>query len=203
MVTHVPGTGNKIFLTFDDGPTPGITNQVLAFLSHYNAKATFFCTGKNVIENQELFQEIEHAGHLTGNHGYSHLNGWTTKKSIYTEDCYKATLIIPNKIFRPPYGKITPGQYSILKKDFTIYLWTALSWDFHPVVSPELCLKKAKKHLYPGSILVFHDTEKASGKLIYTLPRLLEIGLNKGYQFDILPANTKNDRKDIAEHESF
>ncbi len=202
MVTHIPGTGNKLFLTFDDGPTPEITKRVLAFLSQYNAKATFFCTGKNVAANPHLFQEIEKAGHLTGNHGYNHLNGWTTKKNVYAEDCHKAVQFIPNRIFRPPFGKITPAQYSLLKKDFTIYLWTALSWDFHSMVSPELCLKRATKHLYPGSILVFHDTIKASAKLMYTLPRLLESGLSKGYQFEILPLNTKNDRKGSAEHES-
>lgn len=203
MITHIPGTGNKIFLTFDDGPTPGITNHVLAFLSQYNAKATFFCTGKNVTANPNLFQEIENAGHLTGNHGYNHLNGWITRNSVYADDCYKAARFIPNKIFRPPFGKITPGQYSVLKKDLAIYLWTALTWDFHTMVNPELCLKRATKHLYPGSILVFHDTVKASEKLTYTLPRLLESGLNKGYQFEILPLNTKNDRKGNAEHESF
>ncbi len=203
MVTHVPGTGNKIFLTFDDGPTPEITNRVLAFLLQYNAKATFFCTGKNVVSNPDLFQKIENAGHLTGNHGYDHLNGWTTRKSIYVEDCNKAARFIPNCIFRPPYGRITPGQYEILKKDFTLYLWTALTWDFHHMVSPELCLKRATKFLYPGSILVFHDTEKASDKLMYALPRLLEIGLNKGYQFAVLPSSTKNDRKGNAEHVSF
>jgi peptidoglycan/xylan/chitin deacetylase (PgdA/CDA1 family) len=187
MVTHIPETANKIFLTFDDGPTPGITNQVLAFLSEYNAKATFFCTGKNAAANPNLIKEIEKSGHLTGNHGFNHLNGWLTKKTVYIDDCYQASKIVPNRIFRPPFGKITPGQYNHLKKDYTIYLWTALTWDFHPWISPEFCFKIATKHLNSGSILVFHDTEKASAKLMYALPRLLEYGLNQGYQFDILP----------------
>jgi peptidoglycan/xylan/chitin deacetylase (PgdA/CDA1 family) len=203
MVTHIPGTENKIFLTFDDGPTPGITNRVLAFLSRYNARATFFCTGENVAACPDLFRQIEISGHLTGNHGYKHLNGWATKKSVYIEDCYKAAGKIPNRIFRPPYGRITPWQYSVLKKDFIIYLWTALSWDFHPMVNPEHCLKITTKSLKPGAILVFHDTEKASSKLMYTLPRLLELGLEQGYQFEVLPFNTKNDRKGNAEHGSF
>lgn len=187
IITFIPETENKIFLTFDDGPTPGITNQVLAFLSHYEAKATFFCIGRNAEQHKELIYQTLDQGHRIGNHGYSHLNGWTTSSSVYCNDCWKSAGILNDRIFRPPYGKITPGQYNLLKKEFTIYLWTALSWDFHLWVSKEQCLKYTAKNLFPGAILVFHDTVKASQKLLFTLPRLLEMGKEKGYDFSVLP----------------
>ena len=188
MITRFPKSENKIYLTFDDGPTPGITNRVLAFLSEYNAKATFFCRGDNVHSNKELFKSISEQGHTLGNHGYSHLHGWYTRTGKYVTDCRKAAELIPNRIFRPPYGKITPAQYQALKKDFTIYLWTALSWDFHPWINPKMCYWYSARNMFPGSILVFHDTKKASAKLFYTLPRLLKMGLEKGYEFIGMPA---------------
>jgi len=204
VITALPGEGNKIFLTFDDGPTPGITSQVLAFLSHYKAKATFFCNGRNVDYHRELFHQIAEEGHTIGNHGYSHLHGWYTKADKYLYDCNKAAQLIPNPIFRPPYGKITPAQYQKVKDAYTIYLWTALSWDFHPWVSGALCFKYTSLNMKPGSILVFHDTEIAFSSLKYALPRILELGLKKGYEFTALPGriNIKNDRTDTAVRES-
>lgn len=186
MVTHIPES-DKIYLTFDDGPTPGVTNQVLAFLHQYQAKATFFCKGENVESQRDIFQEIGNCGHVTGNHGYSHLHGWYTRNAQYINDCKKAAELIPNPIFRPPFGKLSMGQYKSLKENFTIYLWSALSWDFHPMVSPDICFKIAAKNLKPGTIIVFHDTRKASEKLMFALPRILELGLRKGYSFATLP----------------
>lgn len=188
MITCLPGNENKIYLTFDDGPTPGITNQVLAFLSQFNARATFFCRGDNVMRNKDVYQLIINQGHLTGNHGYAHLHGWYTNTQKYLDDSNKAAEIIKTPIFRPPYGKITPAQYQQLKKHYTLYLWSALSWDFHPWVEPELCLHHTVKKLYPGAILVFHDTLKASKKLFYVLPRLLEAGSKNGLQYCSVPS---------------
>lgn len=190
IITRLPEDQNKIYLTFDDGPTPGVTNQVLAFLSQYNAGATFFCRGDRVNSYPELFRSIAEGGHMTGNHGHSHLHGWYTEKAKYLNDCMKAAEVIPNRIFRPPFGKMTPAEYRFLRKEFTIYLWSALSWDFHPRVSPELCLRIAAGNLRPGNILVFHDTGKASEKLLYVLPRLLESGMKKGLEFAAIPPVT-------------
>jgi peptidoglycan/xylan/chitin deacetylase (PgdA/CDA1 family) len=186
-IEFIPGEEKKIYLTFDDGPTPGITSQVLAFLSQYKAKATFFCKGAHVASQAKFFQMIQDSGHITGNHGFSHLHGWYTPTKKYVNDCHRAAEIIQNPIFRPPYGKLRPAQYHLLKKDFKIYLWTALSWDFHPWISKEQCLKIALRNLNPGAILVFHDTEKAFPSLNYALPRLLEEGTGKGFSFSALP----------------
>lgn len=183
MITRFPKSENKIYLTFDDGPTPGITNQVLALLTKYKAKATFFCRGDNAESNPTLFKTIAAEGHSIGNHGFAHLHGWVTDTEQYVNDCLKAARLIPNRIFRPPFGKMTLAQHRSLKNDFTIYLWTALSWDFHPWITPRMCYWYSARNLNPGSILVFHDTEKAAAKLLYALPRLLELGLKKGYEF--------------------
>jgi peptidoglycan/xylan/chitin deacetylase (PgdA/CDA1 family) len=187
MITHFSGNEKKIYLTFDDGPTPEITNQVLAFLLKYNAKATFFCCGKRVQNNPDLYSKIIEEGHVTGNHGYSHLHGWHTNTESYIADCHKASELIKSPFFRPPYGKLRMSQYKALKSHFTLYLWTALSWDFHPWVSPQRCLKIALKALKPGVIIVFHDTPKAADKLLYTLPKILETGIEQGYQFVSIP----------------
>jgi peptidoglycan/xylan/chitin deacetylase (PgdA/CDA1 family) len=203
MITHLPDNEKKIYLTFDDGPTPEITNRVLALLFQFNIKATFFCRGDHVEAHPAIFSEIQKQGHTTGNHGYTHLHGWYTNAQKYIDDCNKAAKLIQNKIYRPPYGKITPAQYYQLKKEYTLYLWTALSWDFHPWVSKEMCYCIAKRNVFPGSILVFHDTAKAAPKLLYALPRLIEYGLNKGYQFNPLSVNTGSDRKDNVARGSF
>lgn len=183
VIYKLPETDKKVYLTFDDGPTPGITSRVLAFLSQYNAKATFFCTGANVEKNIELFRKIKAEGHTTANHGYSHLHGWHTKTQNYTDDCNRSFEVIKSLLFRPPYGKMTFEQYNTLKNQYSIILWSALSWDFHPWVSREWCLSHSLRNMYPGSILVFHDNLKAADKLLYVLPRLLEEGGKKGYRF--------------------
>ena len=189
MITQFPGDEKNIYLTFDDGPTPEITDRVLAFLLKYNAKATFFCCGKNVLNNIGLYNRIIEEGHITGNHGYSHLHGWYTDAATYIADCEKASEIIKSTLFRPPYGKLRNSQYKALKNSYSLYLWTALSWDFHSWVSPKRCLKIVRRALQPGSIIVFHDTHKAAEKLLYTLPIILEEGIQQGYKFVSLPSH--------------
>lgn len=187
MITRISGTGNKVYLTFDDGPTPEITSQVLAFLLQYNAKATFFCRGDNAEGNPNLLRSIVNGGHVLGNHTYSHLHGWYTNSEEYTSDCNRAHEILNTPLFRPPYGKIRLSQYRKLRNSYTLYLWTALSWDFHPWISKERCLKISLRNLHPGSIIVFHDNQKSARNLLYVLPKILEFGSRKGYQFASLP----------------
>lgn len=164
----------NIFLTFDDGPTPEVTLRVLALLKEYNAKATFFCLGKNVEQNPEIFKEILINGHAVGNHSYSHLNGWITDNKRYFADINKASQIINSKLFRPPYGKISPLQWWVLKKHFRIVLWTCLSKDYAESYNKEEILKRIKKNTKNNAIFVFHDTIKASKKLFNILPEFLK-----------------------------
>jgi peptidoglycan-N-acetylglucosamine deacetylase len=164
----------KIHLTFDDGPTPGITSGVLALLKEYNAKATFFCLGKNVVNNPELFKEITDQGHAIGNHSYSHFNGWKTPRKLYFADIKKAELVFNSKLYRPPYGKISILQWIVLRKSFRVILWTCISRDYDKSKSVEYILKRVKKASYPGAVIVFHDSEKSWPILQKVLPLYLD-----------------------------
>ncbi len=165
---------NAIYLTFDDGPTPDITEEVLKILHQFEAHATFFCIGRNVERFPHLFSRIIKEGHTAGNHTYSHLNGWITKNKEYFNDIETAGHLINSSLFRPPYGKIRRSQIKQLCKTYKIIMWDILSYDFDPDVSKEKCLTNVIESLRPGSIIVFHDSIKAADRMLYALPRVLE-----------------------------
>ena len=164
----------KIHLTFDDGPTPGITSRVLSLLNDYDAKATFFCLGKNVIQYPGLFDQIKQHGHAIGNHSYSHYNGWKTPRKEYCADVMKAGEIINSRLYRPPYGKVSLLQWFQLRKKFRLILWTCLSRDYDKNKTAEYVLKRVKKASHTGAVIVFHDSEKSWPVLQKVLPEYLE-----------------------------
>jgi len=179
----------KIYLTFDDGPHPEITPFVLEQLDKYQAKASFFCIGKNVKLYPEIVQQTKTAGHCIGNHTYNHLNGWKTPDSEYIKNVASTAELIPSNAFRPPYGRITKAQSRILQaqtEGYNIYMWTVLSADFDEGISPEKCLRNVIKHIKPGAIVVFHDSTKAWARLKYALPRVLEYCKEKGWKMEKL-----------------
>ena len=184
MVWDIPGSEKKLYLTFDDGPTPGVTSKVLDLLREYNAKGTFFCLGRNVERHPELLQEIVDQGHSIGNHSYSHLKGWRSENQEYFNDIELASHNIRSKLFRPPYGQIKRSQVKYLKTKYKIIMWSVMSHDYEPVISKERCLKSTLKYCREGSIVVFHDSVKASEKLFYVLPKLLEEYTLRGFSFD-------------------
>jgi peptidoglycan/xylan/chitin deacetylase (PgdA/CDA1 family) len=172
-----------IYLTFDDGPQPGITNWVLDFLKQYNAKATFFCIGHNVVQYPELYQRIIAEGHAIGNHTYNHINGLKSGRGEYIENIQKAAEVIDSKLFRPPYGKLTWSQAIWVKKKFQPVMWSALAADWDQTVTPDECLNNVTENTKPGAIIVFHDSVKAETNLRYSLPRYLEFLRQNGYNF--------------------
>lgn len=173
----------NIYLTFDDGPTPGITEQVLNILDKYNAKATFFCLGRNVDRHRDLFNEIISRKHEAGNHTYSHLKGWRTPAKLYIQDTELAQKYIQSRLFRPPYGRITRLQTKYIRKKFRIIMWDVLSHDYNMKIPKKMCLRKVIKSTENGSIVVFHDSIKASKNLLYVLPRFIEHFQAKGFIF--------------------
>jgi len=181
----------NIYLTFDDGPTPEITDWVLATLNKYNAEATFFCIGKNIEQNPDIFKNIYQSGHAIGNHTYDHLKGWKTNSQDYLNSILKTDQIIKDligkngtKLFRPPYGKIKRSQTKLLiKNNFKIIMWSVLSADFDRNIDENKCLINVIKNTNNGSIIVFHDSVKAYDKLQVVLPKILEYFSNKGYSF--------------------
>lgn len=164
-----------VYLTFDDGPHPLATPFVLDQLSQYEAKATFFCIGKNVVEQPDLYRRILDEGHAVGNHTHNHLKGWTTKTKTYIENTLEAAKYIDSKLFRPPYGRIKRMQASQLQQmGYRIIMWNLLSADFDTALEPVRCLENVVFHLKPGDIVVFHDSQKAWDRMSYALPRVLE-----------------------------
>ena len=182
-----------IYLTFDDGPTPEITDWTLKQLKQYNAKATFFCIGKNVKNHPKIFQRIVDQNHRIGNHTNNHLNGWKNNTNNYLANIEKANHHFKKfisfeendtKLFRPPYGKIKFSQAKrIRKKGFKIIMWDVLSADFDTTISNEKCLKNVIENTDNGSVVVFHDSKKATDKLKFVLPKVLEYYSDKGYEF--------------------
>ncbi len=175
-----------IFLTFDDGPHPGITPAVLKILKDSDVKATFFCVGDNVKKYPDIYKNIIDEGHKTGNHTFNHLNGWKTPTEPYIDNVLKADNLIDSKLFRPPYGKIKRSQIKELKKDFDIIMWSVLTYDFSKKTSPEKCFKNSLKGLKDGSIIVFHDNIKADKNLFYALPRFIKAAKEQGFEFKTL-----------------
>lgn len=164
-----------VYLTFDDGPHPTATPFVLEQLKKYEAKATFFCLGKNVVEYPKIYEDILQDGHTVGNHTHNHLKGWKTKTKEYIEDVVQAKQFINSALFRPPYGRIKRMQANQLHQlGFRIIMWSLLSGDFDTDISRERCLENVVFYLKPGDIVVFHDSEKAWERMSYVLPRVLE-----------------------------
>ena len=187
-VWEIPSRDKAVYLTFDDGPHPIITSWVLDQLKKFNASATFFCIGKNVLEYPEIYQQILIQNHSVGNHTFNHLNGWKTSDEIYFSDIKKAAGIIKSSLFRPPYGRITQSQAKKLsdvlnEPDIKIIMWDVLSADFDKAFSNEQCFSNIIEHVTAGSIVVFHDSEKAFSHLKFILPRTLEYLSKSGYQF--------------------
>jgi peptidoglycan/xylan/chitin deacetylase (PgdA/CDA1 family) len=180
---HFSRSGKRIYLTFDDGPTPVITEKVLDLLDEYNAKATFFCLGRNVERNLHIYNEIIKRGHAVGNHTYSHLKGWKSTLKSYIQDVRLAEMHVKSNLFRPPYGRIRRIQAKYLTKEYRVIMWDVLSHDYNKKIPASLCLRSVLRSTKKGSIVVFHDSEKASRNMLYVLPRMLEYYTDKGYEF--------------------
>lgn len=182
-----------VYLTFDDGPHPEITGFVLDELKQYQAKATFFCIGNNVAKYPETYKRILFEGHRVGNHSFSHLNGWKTNDKKYLDDVLKAREYINSDLYRPPYGKITGFQARLLSKIntsehalFRIIMWDVLSGDFDLKVTAEKCETNVTSNLSKGSIITFHDSEKAFPRLSKALPAVLRVIAEKGYRMEAI-----------------
>lgn len=193
-IWDIPSASKTLYLTFDDGPTPDITNWTLDVLDQYNAKATFFCVGKNVKLHPEIFKSIIDNDHTIGNHSYNHIKGWRTSTKNYLANISKAQKTIDSQIanhpsefkylFRPPYGQIRPKQgKALIELGYQIVMWNVLSFDWNNEISPENCLENVLSSAQNGSIIVFHDSLKAQINMTYALPKVLEHFSNKGYNF--------------------
>lgn len=190
---HKSRNRKTLYLTFDDGPIPIVTEYVLEQLHQHDAKATFFCVGDNIAKHPHVFQKVIEQGHSIGNHTFNHIKGWQSKDEEYYQNIAQCQKIIDENygriqrpLLRPPYGKITRRQVRHLKKQYEVIMWDVLSGDFDTELAPETCLKRTIKATRNGSIVVFHDSFKAEKNLRYCLPRFLSHFKEKGYSFDVL-----------------
>ncbi|MBQ8863701.1 MAG: polysaccharide deacetylase family protein [Rikenellaceae bacterium] len=182
LVWHIPDP-NGVFLTFDDGPTPAITEWILGQLAKYNAKATFFCIGKNAELYPELLDMIRAEGHAVGNHTHNHIKGWGRGAEEYMANITRADRILHTNLYRPPYGRFTPGQAVALSRaGYHIVLWNVLSRDYNTDIDGRTCFKNATNHIKAGSIVVFHDSVKTFKNMSYALPRTLDLIYERGLE---------------------
>lgn len=175
-----------IYLTFDDGPTPGVTEWILQTLDRYNAKATFFVLGKNVELYPDLYQMILDRGHKVGNHTYSHQKGWRMSLERYIEDVDLAGDMVHTELFRPPYAQITRAQLRQAAQRYRVVMWNVLSRDYNRKLSPKKCLRGTIKGLRGGDIISLHDSAKSFRNTSYVLPALLRIARERGLTCKIL-----------------
>ncbi|MCX7744418.1 MAG: polysaccharide deacetylase family protein [Flavobacteriales bacterium] len=180
---RIKTTQPELYLTFDDGPHPKFTPWVLDQLKQADAKATFFCIGKNIQRYPEVFRRIIHEGHAVGNHTWNHTHAFHTSTNQYLREVEQTDLLTGSGLFRPPYGKMTPGLYRILRKTHRIVMWDVLSGDFDLRVNGEICAQRVIHYARPGSIIVFHDSQKAWPRLQTALPRVISHFQKQGYRF--------------------
>ena len=177
-----------LYLAFDDGPHAAATPFALEQLRKYHARATFFCIGKNVIAEPDVYKSILTGGHRVGNHTMNHLNGWKTPDKLYLADIERARALIDSDLFRPPYGRISAFQIKNLTQilKYKLIMWDVLSGDFDPAVDGKKAAEKVIKKAGPGSIIVFHDSAKSYKKIQEALPEVLAYFSDKGYSFETI-----------------
>ena len=208
LMWKIPSSLKTLYLTFDDGPIPEITPWVLKTLNDYNAKATFFCVGENIYKYPEVYDQILEDGHRTANHTYNHIKGWETSLKDYLQNIHLAEEVLKNqnqkffdnddfgiksetfkqqKLFRPPYGRITPFQINKLQKlGYKIVMWDVISGDFDAEISAEDCYNNVVNNCESGSIVVFHDSIKASEKIKEVLPLVLDYYKLQSFKFEAI-----------------
>lgn len=202
LIWNMPRTEKIVYLTFDDGPIPNVTDFVLNTLKSFEIKATFFCIGDNIIKHPETFERLKQEGHSIGNHTFNHLKGWKTDDETYVANALKCQKLTQSTLFRPPYGRIKKSQIKKLNSVFSshfsvntprtanpklqIVMWDVLSGDFDVNLSLEKCYENVIKNTENGSIIVFHDSLKAFDRLQYALPKTIQYLRDKGYQFGTL-----------------
>ena len=177
----------NIYLTFDDGPSSLVTEDILSILEEESIKATFFCVGKNVIKNPDLYRKIIASGHSVGNHSMTHPNGWKINSSIYQNDIHQATELINSNLFRPPFGKFNIKSLKILKKKFQIIMWDVVSGDFDLKLTPKEVITNVVNNVRNGSIIVMHDNDKFKDLTLSSLLPIIKALQEKGFCFKPIP----------------
>lgn len=171
----------SLYLTFDDGPDPDSTPGLIDTLQQYNIKAAFFCSGIKAEKYPHLIKNLKEAGHLIGNHGYDHPDGWKTPIDEYIADIQMASSLTSANLFRPPYGRLTLSQYKRIKDDYRIVFWDIMPYDFDNSFGEENAINISRRKLRNGSIIVLHDNHEIAVNKI--TEGIIISALSEGYSF--------------------
>lgn len=182
-VKRIKTEANLLFLTFDDGPDKESTPSILEILARHKVPAVFFCSGRKAENAPDLIESIKYQAHVIGNHGYEHLDGWRTRNSRYFSDIHKASEFTSTRVFRPPFGRISPYQFRILRNKYIIFFWDLMPYDFDRNLSPDRCLDILCRNLRPGSVIALHDTPGSSVHVF--LERFILRAHHEGYSFSL------------------
>ena len=191
VIHHVPvKPGDKPFaLTFDDGPWPEYTEQILAILAQHNAKATFYMVGEVVQEYPKLALKVRDAGHAIGNHSWSHPSrpkDPVAQVQRTNAQIKKAVGFAPTS-FRPPYGLLKNGMArEAMKEKQAVLIWSADSNDWRKP-SPERIARTIINQATPGGVALFHDGGGARRNTVRALPIILRELKARGYRFVTVP----------------
>jgi peptidoglycan/xylan/chitin deacetylase (PgdA/CDA1 family) len=181
---RIKTTEKILYLTFDDGPDPQSTPFLLEILKKHSIRVLFFCIGENAEEHPELINQILNDSHEIGNHTYNHADGWRTNSVKYIDDVIRASKSTSSLIFRPPFGRIRPKQYRILKRQFLIVFWDLMAYDFDSTFNAENSLNLLKTKIRPGSIIVLHDTSSSTARFL--LDEFLTFATEQGFRFEMM-----------------
>lgn len=177
-----------IYITFDDGPIPGLTEWVLDELKKHQAKATFFCVGANILKHESIFKRIQSEGHTVANHTMFHIKGFKHSVNDYMAEVNDCERLVGTKLFRPPYGQLKKDQYrALIQRGYKIVMWDVISYDYETIPEKKV-LAKVIDNTKNGSIVLFHDNLKAEKNMKYALPLFLKQFSEKGYTFKALGA---------------
>jgi chitin deacetylase len=189
-----------IALTFDDGPWPGYTAQILEILKKNNIKATFFVVGQVLQNYPDLGKRIVNEGHIIGNHTWHHWYHFFNKQAAAleidrTSDLIYKTTGTKTTLFRPPGGILHNGLAAYAQsKDYTVVMWSADSIDY-ALPSPPVLVNRVLKQATPGGIVLLHDGGGPRKNTVAALPTMISKLRKKGYRFVTIPELLEHEEK--------
>ncbi|MEE9374054.1 MAG: polysaccharide deacetylase family protein [Saprospiraceae bacterium] len=176
----------KLYITFDDGPHPTLTTEILDLLSKFHAKVTFFQLGSKVDAYPALHKRCKEDGHTIGNHGYYHLDALKIYHSRFFQNISRGQKVTGSKLFRPAFGRLPIFRKKKIHRANNVVMWDIMPGDFDKNISYNKCIEIIKKNVQNGSIIVLHENDKAADKVIYILKWILEYYSDRGFKFSSL-----------------
>lgn len=194
-IKTISSDGKIVYLTFDDGPEPEITEFVLEELAKYNFKATFFCRGDNVEKNPELLALLRKQGHTIGNHSYGHLYAGEVSAISFIADVEKADVLLHANLFRPPHGSLTLKTWLGLRNKYQIVYWSLNSGDSDSTqFNRQSAIEYLKARTNPGAIILFHFCHMHEKETRMLLPEYLKWLHSNGYQSAAITIGSKHNK---------